>query len=88
MIRHKTGGPAIRNKQVTRQVLIDALMNDDLDTFRDVLISHLRATSKTELAKDTRLGRQTLYDLMNPDIEFNPTLRACPYGFLFTGVGK
>ena len=49
-------------------------MQNDLETFQDVLIAHLRTVSKSKLAIKTKLGRQTLYDLINEDKEFNPTL--------------
>ena len=49
-------------------------MEDDLETFKDVLIAHIRAISKTQLSTKSKLGRQTLYDLIDEDKEFNPTL--------------
>ncbi|MGZ3789793.1 MAG: hypothetical protein ACXVLQ_14785 [Bacteriovorax sp.] len=56
--------------------LKNALFRDcenDIETFKDVLISHLRAVSKTELSRATGLGRRTLYDLMD-DKKFDPRL--------------
>jgi DNA-binding phage protein len=52
---------------------MDALFQNDLDTFRDVLIAHLRSISKTDLAKKTGLGRRTLYDLIENET-FDPRL--------------
>lgn len=49
------------------------LLRNDIETFRDVLISHLRTLSKTDLAKTTGLGRRTLYDLMD-ETKFDPRL--------------
>ena len=49
-------------------------MSNDLETFQDVLIAHLRTVSKSKLAAKTKIGRQTLYDLIDEKKEFNPTL--------------
>jgi DNA-binding phage protein len=72
--KHDTNNPGFKDARLIKQVLIEALMEDDIETFKDVLIAHLRAQPKTKLASETSLGRQTLYDLINDDIEFNPTL--------------
>ncbi len=61
------------DKKLVASVLVDAILENDIDTFRDVLISHLRTLSKTELAKDTGLGRRTLYDLMDAE-SFDPRI--------------
>jgi DNA-binding phage protein len=72
--RHDPAAGPLKDPKVVREVLIDALMQNDLDTFQDVLIAHLRVTSKSRLAARSGLGRQTLYDLISPEREFNPTL--------------
>ena len=61
------------DKKLIAGVLVDALLENDIETFRDVLISHLRTLSKTELSKKTGLGRRTLYDLMDNE-KFDPRL--------------
>lgn len=61
------------DKKLVASVLVDAILENDIDTFRDVLISHLRTLSKTELAKSTGLGRRTLYDLMDAE-SFDPRI--------------
>lgn len=63
------------NKKVVREALIDALMHDDLDAFRDVFLSYIRYTSKSKLSQKTGLGRQTLYDLQDSSKEFNPNFK-------------
>ncbi len=64
----------LRDSIAIKKILVDALMQDDIETFQDVLLAHLRTVSKTKLASKTGLGRQTLYDLISEDREFNPTL--------------
>ena len=63
-----------KDPKIVKTILIEALMTDDLETFQDVLVAHLRATSKSKLSRKTKLGRQTLYDLIDETKEFNPTL--------------
>ncbi len=55
------------------EVLVEALLNNDMSTFQDVLIAHLKIISKTNLAKKTGLGRRTIYDLMNRN-KFDPRI--------------
>lgn len=61
----------LRDGAAVRQALLQAIIEDDLDTFRDVLIGHLRATSKTRLARKTGLGRQTIYDILQNEAGFD-----------------
>jgi len=61
------------DKKLVAQVLVDCLLKNDVQTFQDVLISHLRTLSKTDLAKQTGIGRRTLYDLMEGK-NFDPRL--------------
>lgn len=61
------------NKKLVAEVLVDSLLENDIQTFQDVLVSHLRTLSKTELAKQTGLGRRTLYDLIEGK-NFDPRL--------------
>lgn len=61
------------NKKLIAEVLVDCLLKNDVQTFQDVLVSHLRTLSKTDLAKQTGLGRRTLYDLIEGK-NFDPRL--------------
>lgn len=65
--------------KLVRELLADCILNGDMDTFQDVFLAFIRSQSKTKLAAKTKLGRQTLYDLLNEDRHFNPeweTLRS------------
>ncbi len=64
----------LKDRKLVLATLIDSLVKNDLDTFQDVLIAHLRTVSKSKLAAETKLGRQTLYDLLDEKKPFNPTL--------------
>ncbi len=74
LMKHDTADAGFKDPKKIKTILIEALMEDDLETFRDVLIAHIRAMSKTQLSARSKLGRQTLYDLIDEDKEFNPTL--------------
>ena len=54
--------------------LLECIKTNDLESFREVLAAHLMTVNKMELAKKAGLGRRTLYDLIDPDRDFNPEL--------------
>ena len=72
--KHDVFGAHLKDSALVKEVLVEALMSNDLETFQDVLIAHLRTVSKSKLAAKTKIGRQTLYDLIDEKKEFNPTL--------------
>ena len=69
-----TNDTSFKDPAVIKEILVESLLNNDIETFKDILIAHLRAQPKSKLSSETKLGRQTLYDLINEDKEFNPTL--------------
>ena len=74
-VRHEpSSSKELSNKKLVREILISALASNDMDTFQDVLVGYIRTTSKLALSKKTKLGRTTLYDLIDPHKPFNPTL--------------
>ena len=64
----------LKNRKLVLDTLLDCLVRNDLESFQDVLVAHLRTVSKSKLAAETNIGRQTLYDLLDPKKPFNPTL--------------
>jgi DNA-binding phage protein len=58
--KHEPNTKLLADKKLVVEVLIEALFTNDLNTFRDVLIAHLRTISKTELAKKTGIGRRKI----------------------------
>lgn len=73
LTRHKTNTALFLDKKIVAETLVDCLLNNEMDAFQDVLITHLRTLSKTKLAKQTGLGRRTLYDLIEGK-NFDPRL--------------
>ncbi|MCM0604703.1 MAG: hypothetical protein KA715_01285 [Xanthomonadaceae bacterium] len=75
MTKHEpSSNKNLANKAVVREILIEALTTNDMDTFQDVLVGYLRTSSKLAMSKKTKIGRTTLYDLMDTEKPFNPTL--------------
>ena len=62
----------LKNRKQVLKTLIRCLVEDDIESFQDVLVAYLKIRSKAEVMKETNLPRQTLYDLEKKP--FNPTL--------------
>jgi DNA-binding phage protein len=65
----------LENHKEILEALIECLKQNDLESFEDILVAHLRIVSKSQFRKKSGLGRQTLYDLIQGRREFNPTLK-------------
>lgn len=61
--------------ELIKRAVFQALVDGDTEAVRDLLIAHLRTVNKLKLAKKSKLGRQTIYDLINVDKEFNPSIK-------------
>ncbi len=72
---HKFLDEKILTKERIHEVLVDALIEGDLDTLKDLIVTQIMISNKSELTRKSKLGRQTLYDLMNEEREFNPTVK-------------
>ncbi len=72
---HKVLDARILTKENLKNALADALFEGDLETIKDIVIAQIRLCNKAELVRKTKLGRQTLYDLIDGKREFNPTLK-------------
>jgi DNA-binding phage protein len=64
----------LKDSHLVAEVLLDCIRDGDIETFREVLISHFMTVNKSALAKKFGIGRRTLYDLMDPKKAFNPEL--------------
>lgn len=64
----------LKDHSLVAETLLECIKTGDIDSFRDVLISHLMTANKSVIAKRAGIGRRTLYDLMDPNKEFNPEL--------------
>ena len=66
--------PELKSGKLVAETLLECIKTGDLDSFRDVLASHLMSTNKMQLAKRAGLGRRTLYDIVDRKKKFNPEL--------------
>lgn len=72
---HDPFSKELANPKLIKKAILQALVDGDLDAVQDLLVAHLRTINKSKLSSKTKLGRQTLYDLMDPEKEFNPSLK-------------
>lgn len=75
LTEHNPYSEGLLDPQRVRAAVLEALVYGDLEAVRDVLIAHISIRNKSELAIKAKIGRQTIYDLMNMDKEFNPSIK-------------
>ena len=75
MTIHDPFSSELADPKMIKQAVLQALIEGDLEAVRDVLIAHLQTINKSKLASKAKIGRQTLYDLMDSKKEFNPSIR-------------
>lgn len=64
----------LKDAKLVVETLLECIRSGDIESFREVLTAHLMTVNKAGLAKRSGIGRRTLYDLMDPNKEFNPEL--------------
>jgi DNA-binding phage protein len=62
----------LRNIDLLFQSLWECLVQNDIESFKEILQAHLEATNKEALIRRTKISRRTLYRMLSP--EGNPTL--------------
>ncbi len=67
--------PKLIDPELLKSILIEAIMEGDMEMLKDAVVGIIRLNKKSDLIKKTKLGRQTLYDLINDKREFNPTIK-------------
>lgn len=75
LVTHDPFSKELVDPKIIKQAVLQALIDGDLEAVRDVLIAHLQTVNKSNLAAKTKIGRQTLYDLMDSKKEFNPSIK-------------
>ena len=75
LVVHDPFSKELADAKIIKQSILQALVDGDIEAVRDLLIAHLRTVNKTKLSAKSKLGRQTLYDLMDSKKEFNPTIK-------------
>lgn len=75
LTRHKVLNRQILRKDVLRKILMDSLLTGDFETLEDVIVTQIRLSNKVQFSRQSKLGRQTLYDLLEGKRDFNPTIK-------------
>lgn len=75
LVTHDPFSAELADPKLIKQAVMQALVDGDLEAVRDVLIAHLQTVNKSKLASKAKIGRQTLYDLMDTNKEFNPSIK-------------
>ena len=63
-----------KDSKLVSDTLLECIRTGDIDSFRNVLASYIASCNKLRFSKKTGLGRQTLYDILDPAKGFNPAL--------------
>jgi DNA-binding phage protein len=64
----------LRDQELIFKALWQCLVEQDIDSFKDVLRGHLEASNKDALSKKARTSRRTLHRMLSA--EGNPTLKS------------
>ncbi len=63
-----------KDSELVSETLAECIRAGDVDSFRSVLASYITNCNKLRFSQKTGLGRQTLYDILDPTKSFNPAL--------------
>ncbi len=63
----------LKDQELIFRALWQCLVEEDLDSFKEVLRGHLEVVNKQQLAKKSKTSRRTLHRILSP--EGNPTLK-------------
>ncbi len=64
----------LRDQELIFRALWECLVEEDIESFKEVLRGHLDAVNKQQLVKRSKTSRRTLYRILSP--EGNPTLKS------------
>ena len=64
----------LKDQELLFRALWQCLVEQDIDSFKDILRAHLEAVNKQQLAKKSKTSRRTLYRILSS--EGNPTLKS------------
>ena len=66
-------GKQLRNPEKIAHALVECILDADEKSFNDILSAHVEACNKVHLAKKAKVGRKTLYRII--DKTANPRLK-------------
>ena len=62
----------LKDPSIVVETLLECIREGDVESFREVLTAHMMTSNKALIAKKAKIGRRTLYDLLDPSKKFNP----------------
>lgn len=68
-----TSARRLKDQELVFRAFWECLVEQDIDSFKEILRSHLEAVNKRQFAKKSRTSRRTLHRILSP--EGNPTLK-------------
>lgn len=68
----RKSGSTLRDKDLIAKALWECLVDNDIESFKDILRTHLEVVNKESFVKKTGISRRTLFRMLSP--EGNPTL--------------
>lgn len=63
----------LKDQELVFRAFWQCLIEQDIESFKEILRSHLEAVNKQEFAKKSKTSRRTLHRILGP--EGNPTLK-------------
>ena len=63
----------LKDQELVFKAFWECLVEQDIESFKEILRSHLEAVNKQEFAKYSKTSRRTLHRILSP--EGNPTLK-------------
>ena len=63
----------LKDQELVFQAFWQCLVEQDIESFKEILRGHLEAVNKGQLAKKSKTSRRTLYRILSP--QGNPTLK-------------
>lgn len=72
-VRKVSSASRLKDEELVFRAFWQCLVEQDIESFKEILGSHLEAVNKESFAKKSRTSRRTLHRILSP--EGNPTLK-------------
>lgn len=72
-VQNVSSAARLRDQELVFRAFWQCLVEQDIESFKDILRGHLEAVNKEAFAKKSKTSRRTLHRILSP--EGNPTLK-------------
>ena len=72
-VKRVSSANRLKDEELVFRAFWQALVEKDIESFKDILRSHLEAVNKEEFARVSKTSKRTLHRILSP--EGNPTLK-------------